>query len=165
MGSPGGGRQEKILVVRAGRGGDLIMITPALNALLGAFPAAEFHLLSTGDGRRIMAGYDSRLTRIFLYSRRFPRTLVLQRELLKEFKAEGYTRIYIFETKPHYRRANKAVKFLQDYLKRHTKSDNVKVDGILNQHIWSRGASKPPRKVQIKAVKDSEGKVVASLLK
>jgi heptosyltransferase-1 len=103
MVTPGGGTQEKILIVRAGRGGDLIMITPALNALLGVFPGAEFHLLSTGDGRRIMAGYDPRLTRIFLYSRRFPRTLVLQRKLLEEFKAEGYTRIYIFETKPHYR--------------------------------------------------------------
>jgi len=70
-----------------------------------------------------------------------------------------------YQTKPNYRRAIKAVKILQKYLIRHTKSENVKIDGPLNQHIWSRGACKPPRKVQIKAVKDSEGKVVASLLK
>ena len=79
------------------------MITPAVDALLAAFPEAEFHLLTTGDGRRIMAGYHKRITRSFIYSRRFPRTLVLQRSLLKQFRAEGYARVYIFETKPHYR--------------------------------------------------------------
>lgn len=95
---------EKILLVRAGRGGDLIMITPAVDALLAAYPDAEFHLLTTGDGRRIMADYHERITKTFLYSRRFPRTLVLQRGLLRQFRAEGYSRIFIFETKPHYRR-------------------------------------------------------------
>lgn len=71
----------------------------------------------------------------------------------------------IYTTKPHYRRARKAVKFLHDYLVRHTKTENVSIDNGLNQHIWSRGSSKPPRRVQIKAVKDSEGKVIATLLK
>jgi large subunit ribosomal protein L31e len=64
-----------------------------------------------------------------------------------------------------YKRTNKAVKILQDYLVRHTKSEKVSLDNGLNHYLWSRGASKPPRKVQIKAVKDSEGKVIASLLK
>lgn len=68
-------------------------------------------------------------------------------------------------SKPHYRRTNKAVRAVKDYLKRHTKSENVVLDAGLNNHMWARGASKPPRKVQVKAVKDSEGKVVASLLK
>jgi ADP-heptose:LPS heptosyltransferase len=94
---------EKILLVRAGRGGDLIMITPAINALLEAYPWAEFHLLTTGDGRRILGDFDPRIARTFLYSRRFPRTLVLQRRLTTQFRAEGYRRIFIFETKPHYR--------------------------------------------------------------
>jgi len=71
----------------------------------------------------------------------------------------------VHQSKPYYKRASKAVKFIQKYLVRHTKSENIVIDGALNQHIWARGASKPPRKVQIKAVKDSEGKVVASLLK
>lgn len=93
---------QKILLVRAGRGGDLIMITPAVDALLDAYPGAEFHLLTTGDGRRIMGDFAARITETFLYSRRFPRTLILQRDLLRRFKREGYTHIYIFETKPHY---------------------------------------------------------------
>jgi large subunit ribosomal protein L31e len=71
----------------------------------------------------------------------------------------------VHRTKPHYKRASKASKFVQKYLVRHTKSENIVIENTLNQYLWARGASKPPRKVQIKAVKDSEGKVVASLLK
>lgn len=69
-----------------------------------------------------------------------------------------------YQTKPSYRRTGKAVKILLKYLKRHTKSDNIKIDGPLNKHIWKGGAGKPPRMVQIKAVKDSEGKITATLL-
>lgn len=95
---------RKILLVRVGRGGDLIMATPAIRALLEAFPAAEFHLLTTPEGRRIMDGFDDRITRTLLYTRRFPRTLLMQRQLGREIRAEAYDRIYIFEAKPHYRR-------------------------------------------------------------
>jgi ADP-heptose:LPS heptosyltransferase len=96
--------RERILVVRAGRGGDLIMITPALDALLAAEPAAEIHLLTTAEGRRILSGFSERLTRVFLYTRRFPRRLWRERQLAGELAGEGYRRIYVFETRPHYRR-------------------------------------------------------------
>lgn len=103
MAENGGTGGEKILLVRVGRGGDVVMITPALDALLAALPGAEFHLLTTADGRRIMTGYDRRLTQTFTYSRRFPRRLALERSLLQQFRREGYSRVFIFETKPHYR--------------------------------------------------------------
>jgi large subunit ribosomal protein L31e len=67
-------------------------------------------------------------------------------------------------TKPIYKRTSKAITFIIKYLQRHTKSDNVKIGEDLNRHLWAKGAKKPPRKVQIKAVKDSEGKVTATLL-
>lgn len=104
MSDHAGAEIRKILIVRAGRGGDLIMITPAVKALLTAFPEAEFHLLTTTDGQRIMDGYSDRITRVLLYTRRFPRTLVRQQRLRREILAEGYDRVYIFEAKPHYRR-------------------------------------------------------------
>jgi heptosyltransferase-1 len=103
MSADGAVKREKILVVRAGRGGDLIMITPALDALLQARPEAEIHLLTTADGRRILRGYDPRLTCTHVYTRRFPRTLLVQRELTPRLQAEDFTSIYIFETKSHYR--------------------------------------------------------------
>lgn len=94
----------KILAVRVGRAGDQIMITPALRALLEAFPAAEFHLLTSAEGARVMRGFAPRLTRTWIYSRRFPRSLLLQPGLRRGILREGYDRIYIFESKPFYRR-------------------------------------------------------------
>jgi len=93
---------EKILLVRVGLGGDLIMITPAVDALLSAYPDAEFHLLTTGQGRRTMSGFSDRITKTFLYSRRFPQRLFLERDLSRQFQAENYSQIFIFESKPHY---------------------------------------------------------------
>lgn len=95
---------EKILVVRVGLGGDLVMITPALNQLLAGFPTAEVHLLTTTEGRRVMQGYHERLTRFWIYHRRFPARLWLQRTLSRELLAQGYTRIYVMEDKPFYRK-------------------------------------------------------------
>ncbi len=96
-------KKEKILVVRVGLGGDLVMITPALRALLVTFPSAEFHLLTTGEGRRVLAGFSDRITQTWLYHRRFPQTLLLQRKLKSAFRKEGYSRIYVFEHRSLYR--------------------------------------------------------------
>ncbi len=95
--------KEKILIVRVGLGGDLVMITPALKLLLNALPNAEFHLLTTGEGRRALGGFSDRITQNFLYHRRFLRTQLLQRKLTKAFRAEGYSRIYVFESRSLYR--------------------------------------------------------------
>jgi heptosyltransferase-1 len=93
---------SKILVVRVGRVGDVVMITPALNLLLEGFPEAEIHLLTSGDGLRVMKGYHPRLTRFHLYHRRFPGNLLLSRRLPGVLRAEGYQRVYVFETNRHY---------------------------------------------------------------
>ena len=94
--------KRKILVVRVGRAGDLVMITPALNALLAALPAAEIHLLTSAEGARVMRDYHPRLTRMWIYSRRFPRSLLMKSALTRAFVREGYERIYVLETKAAY---------------------------------------------------------------
>jgi ADP-heptose:LPS heptosyltransferase len=96
--------RERILVVRAGRGGDLVMVTSALTALLEAFPRAEVHLLAGADGRRLLGDFHPRLTRVVAYHRRFPARLWLERALRRDFVSQRYTRVYLFETKPFYRR-------------------------------------------------------------
>lgn len=96
--------RQKILVVRVGRAGDVVMITPALRALLAALPDAEFHLLTAADGARVLRGFDARVTRTWIYSRRFPRSWLAKGALARAFAREGYTRAYIFEVKPTYRR-------------------------------------------------------------
>jgi ADP-heptose:LPS heptosyltransferase len=95
---------KKILVVRVGRAGDMVMITPALNALLKAFPEAEMHLMTTGEGRRVMKGYHPRLTRTWLYHRKFLKNLWLKWKLVRALRGEHYTSVYVFETNPHYDR-------------------------------------------------------------
>lgn len=93
---------SKILVVRVGRAGDMVMITPALNALLAAFPADELHVMTTDDGERVLSGFHPRLTHTFVYSRRFLRNRLARRRLARELATHQYKRIYLFETHPHY---------------------------------------------------------------
>jgi len=71
----------------------------------------------------------------------------------------------VYRRQPKYKRTNKAVALLVKYIVRHMKASEVKLDNELNHHIWARGDCKPPRLVQVKAVKDSKGKVTVSLLK
>ncbi|MFQ5481508.1 MAG: glycosyltransferase family 9 protein [Nitrospinaceae bacterium] len=94
----------KILVVRVGRAGDLVMITPALNLILEGYPEAEVHLLTSQDGRRTLQDYHPRLTRYFLYSRRIPATWWSSPPLLRELRQQNYDRVFLFETNAHYRR-------------------------------------------------------------
>ena len=97
-------QSEKYLVVRVGRGGDMVMITPALRALLGARPAADVHLLTMKEGARVLRGFDDRITRVWDYSRRFPARLLLERRLKSALRAEGYQGVLCFETRPFYRK-------------------------------------------------------------
>ena len=94
---------RKILVVRVGRAGDMVMITPALNALFRVFPEAELHLVTSQEGARVMKGFHLLLTRFWLYHRRFPQNLFLKRNLVHELRDQHYDRIYVLETNPHYK--------------------------------------------------------------
>jgi len=95
---------RRILVVRVGRGGDVVMITPALRALLAACPEAEIHLLTQAEGARVLRGFDERITRIWTYHRSFPGRLLLERRLDRDLGAENYDAVFCFETRDIYRR-------------------------------------------------------------
>jgi len=92
-----------ILVVRVGRAGDLVMITPALRMLLDAFPGSEFHVLTAADGRRALEGFDPRITEFHVYDRKFPASITGPARLVRELGARGYARAYVFETHSRYR--------------------------------------------------------------
>ena len=62
---------------------------------------------------------------------------------------------------PRYKRANKAVKAVKEFLARHMKIrdrdlNKIKIDTSLNEIIWFRGIKKPLAKVKVKAVKEGE---------
>jgi large subunit ribosomal protein L31e len=70
---------------------------------------------------------------------------------------------------PRYKRANKAVKAIKEFLVRHMKVydrdlNKVRVDKYLNSEIWFRGIKHPPARIKVKAVKDSEGIVRVELV-
>ncbi|MBN2518460.1 MAG: 50S ribosomal protein L31e [Candidatus Altiarchaeota archaeon] len=71
----------------------------------------------------------------------------------------------VYQTRPNYRRSNKAVAEVKSFLGRHMKAKEVKISQELNEKIMSRGSKRPPRSVQVKAVKDEEGICTASLVK
>lgn len=62
---------------------------------------------------------------------------------------------------PTYKRANKAVKTIKEFLVKHMKIrdrdlNKIKVDKYLNETIWARGIKHPPSKIKVKAIKEGD---------
>ncbi len=66
---------------------------------------------------------------------------------------------------PRHRRVVRAVHVLREFAERHMKSAEIKIDSELNQTLWSRGITKPPRRITVKMTKDEDGLVTISLPK
>lgn len=69
---------------------------------------------------------------------------------------------------PRYKRANKAIKTIKEFLARHMRVEDrdlrkVKIDKFLNHEIWFRGIRHPPAKIKVKAKKLKNGDVYAEL--
>ena len=60
-------------------------------------------------------------------------------------------------------RAPRAIREVQNFLTKHMKAEEVKIDESINHAIWERGIQKIPSKITVKAVKDEEGVVKATL--
>ncbi len=62
---------------------------------------------------------------------------------------------------PRYKRANKAVKTIKEFLVRHMKIrdrdlDKIKINKYLNEAVWFRGIKNPPAKIKVRAVKEGD---------
>jgi len=58
--------------------------------------------------------------------------------------------------KQNWRRSKSAVFILKRLLKRHLKTDKIKISTALNNLIWKRGIKNPKTKIKVKAVKEGE---------
>jgi len=58
--------------------------------------------------------------------------------------------------KQNWRRSEAAILILRRLLKRHLKTDKIRISQALNNSIWKRGIKKPKTKIKIKAVKEGE---------
>ncbi|MFX1570673.1 MAG: 50S ribosomal protein L31e [Promethearchaeota archaeon] len=64
---------------------------------------------------------------------------------------------------PRNKRANKAVRYLREYITRHFKPESLVITQEVNERIWQRGIQKPPRKLKVRATKNIDGLVVVYL--
>lgn len=65
---------------------------------------------------------------------------------------------------PAYKRSKKAMTAVRAFLRKHMKSENVKLGRMLNMHVWENGIKKPPHHVKVTAVKFDDGMVRAELI-
>ena len=86
---------------------------------------------------------------------------------MAETKTEKIEREYVIPLKskynrvPRYKKTNRAVKAIKEFLVQHMKIrdrnlDKIKVDKLLNEFMWSRGIRNPPAKVKVKAIKEGD---------
>jgi large subunit ribosomal protein L31e len=66
---------------------------------------------------------------------------------------------------PRKKRSPKAIRVLRSFIVRHMKvnEDSIRIDNEVNEMVWGRGIEKPPRKMRIRATKDTEGIVTVRL--
>ena len=65
---------------------------------------------------------------------------------------------------PPFKKANKAVKTVRQFISKHMKSENVVIGKYLNLKIWDHGAKNPPHHVKVNAAKDDKGMVFVELV-
>lgn len=89
----------KILVVRIGRAGDMVMITPALNALTSKFPDAEITLLTSPDGRRVLKDFHPQIKNVWILERKKLFPFMQRRKINRAIQQYNFQYIFCFETK------------------------------------------------------------------
>jgi len=55
-------------------------------------------------------------------------------------------------------RANRAIRLIREFVRRHTKADRVWIGNDVNVYVWSRSREKPPRRVKVVVnIREEEG--------
>ena len=89
----------KILAIRVGRAGDIVMVTAALKAMLEIWPEAEVHVLTSPDGKRVLKGFHPRLTQLIIYQRKGIKGLLERGRVKRQINQTDYDKIFCFEMK------------------------------------------------------------------
>lgn len=71
---------------------------------------------------------------------------------------EANERIYTIplrkaKRKTRSKRANAAIRIIKEFLQRHMKVEEVKLDNKINEFVWERGIHKIPGRIKVKVVK------------
>lgn len=73
----------------------------------------------------------------------------------------GQGRIYTIPLRnvkkaPRWKRSNRAIAEIREYLMRHTKSEDVILDAAINEKVWERGSQKPPSRIRVKVTEEED---------
>lgn len=76
-------------------------------------------------------------------------------------------RLYTIPLRKHFvldsriRKANRAMRVIEDFAKRHTHADTIKISEKVNSEVWKRGAKKPLGRIRVKIkIEDGKAKVM-----
>jgi large subunit ribosomal protein L31e len=67
-----------------------------------------------------------------------------------------------YEAAP-YRRSKVAIRLIREFATRHMKAAEVSISEEVNQEIWSRGITSPPRRIMLEMERDEDGIVSVKL--
>jgi large subunit ribosomal protein L31e len=67
------------------------------------------------------------------------------------------------KSSPRNHRTDRAVRAVKNYLSRHMKSQEIWIDGSVNEKLWERGMYKIPSKIRVRALKFDDGVVEVTL--
>jgi ADP-heptose:LPS heptosyltransferase len=90
----------RILIVRIGRAGDIVMTTPAINALLDCYPDAEFTLLTSPDGKRLLRHYSPLVVDTWVWDRAALTAGLQKIKIKQKVSGTNFDKIFCFETSP-----------------------------------------------------------------
>ncbi|MFA8343658.1 MAG: glycosyltransferase family 9 protein, partial [Rhodothermaceae bacterium] len=91
---------KKILVIREGKIGDLLMITPTIEALAKRYPYSKIDLLINNYGSFVFEN-NPKIDEIIFYDRK--NSFGKQIKLLHKLRKEEYDLIFIFEESSHHK--------------------------------------------------------------
>ncbi|MBI4152570.1 60S ribosomal protein L31 [Candidatus Woesearchaeota archaeon] len=68
-----------------------------------------------------------------------------------------------YQKVPNWKRTNKAVVALRQFLARHMKTEDVRLAKDVNEKLWQHGIKNPPHHVKVTVTKDEKGIARAEL--
>lgn len=87
----------------------------------------------------------------------------------KESKAEKVERVYNVPLRKEFlkvqrwRRTKRAVTALRNFLKKHMKTEVVKISKEINDKLWQHGIKNPPHHIKVTVTKNEKGEAIAEL--
>ncbi len=69
-----------------------------------------------------------------------------------------------YQRAPRWKRTNRAVKAVREFVMRHMKATDIRIGKYLNLELWKHGAKNPPHHIKVDCKKDEEGSVKVELV-